>query len=240
MIDLHSHSTASDGTSTPRDLLFEARDAGLTALALTDHDTLDGLAEASDTAEELGIRFIPGIELEIEHRPGEFHLLGLGLKDWEYSNLSKFLREIRHNRNERNAQMVELIQNDGIDISEDDLKQAAGGRIIARPHFARVLVEKKVAKSIKHAFDRFLAAGQKFYIPKKVITLEEGITLIHQAGGKAVIAHPLSLYLSWGNYLFVWQNGKKWALTELKFIIRESTSIRREDWQLWPMSVVLL
>ncbi len=198
MIDLHSHSSASDGTSTPGELIAEAHKVGLSALALTDHDTLDGLSAASRAADKLGIKFIPGIELEIEHKPGEFHLLGLGLEHWEDSLLSHFLNEIRDNRNRRNAQMVELIQNDGIDITEDDLKRVAGGRIIARPHFARILVEKKAAKTIKHAFDRFLGVGQKFYIPKKVLSLEEGIRLIHDAGGKAIIAHPLSLYLSWG------------------------------------------
>ena len=198
MIDLHSHSTASDGTSTPGELVQEAFNAGLSALALTDHDTLDGLAEAASAADSLGLRFIPGIELEIEHQPGEFHLLGLGLKEWENSTLSLFLKEIRDNRNRRNAEMVALIRSEGIDISEHDLRKVAGGRIIARPHFAKVLVEKKAAKSIKHAFDAFLAAGQKFYIPKKVMNLEEGIRLIHDAGGKAVIAHPLSLYVSWG------------------------------------------
>ncbi|MDC7233822.1 MAG: PHP domain-containing protein [Spirochaetales bacterium] len=198
MIDLHTHSTASDGTCTPAELIREAREAGLRAIALTDHDTLDGLDEAAASASEAGIIFIPGIELEIKHHPGEFHLLGLGLEDWHNSSLALFLDEIREHRNNRNEQMVELIRQDGIDISHRDLEKAAGGRIIARPHFARVLVEKKVAKNIKHAFDRFLGVGQKFYLPKEVIELEKGIQLIHEAGGKAVIAHPLSLYLSWG------------------------------------------
>ncbi len=208
MIDLHTHSTASDGTFTPSELMQHAADIGLSAIALTDHDTLDGLDEAAEAAEKLGIRFIAGIELEIEHHPGEFHLLGLGLEDWHNSSLALFLEEIREKRNNRNEMMVDLIRQDGIDISHEDLENTAGGRIIARPHFAKLLVERKIAKNIKHAFDKFLGVGQKYYISKEVIGAEQGIKLIHQAGGKAVIAHPLSLYLSWGKlpeHLRVWK-----------------------------------
>jgi len=200
MIDLHSHSTASDGTYSPRELISLAREKGISALALTDHDTLDGLEEAQSAANDMGIRFIPGIELEIQHHPGEFHLLGLGIKNWSQSSLDRFLKEVRRNRNNRNNLMLDLIRRDGIDITDKDLKNAAGGRIIARPHFAKVLVEKKVAKNIKHAFDKYLGVGQKFYLPKEVMNLEKGIELIHDAGGFAVIAHPLSLYLSWGKF----------------------------------------
>lgn len=212
MIDLHTHSTASDGSCTPSELMQQAKDIGLSAIALTDHDTLDGLDEASRAAEKLGIQFIAGIELEIKHHPGEFHLLGLGLEDWHNSSLALFLDEIRENRNNRNALMVDLIREDGIDLSHEDLHRAAGGRIIARPHFAKVLVEKKVAKNIKHAFDRFLGVGQKFYLPKEVIDLEKGIKLIHEAGGKAIVAHPLSLYLSWGKMPEHFKNWKEQGL----------------------------
>ncbi len=198
MIDLHTHSTASDGTSTPAELLALAKEKNITALALTDHDTLDGLAEGERAANRLGIQFIPGIELEIFHNPGEFHLLGLGITEWRNSSLESFLKEVRANRHNRNLKMLDLIREDGIDISSEDLHKAAGGRIIARPHFAKVLVEKKIAKNIKHAFDKYLGAGQKFYLPKEVMKLEQGIELIHKAGGYAVIAHPLSLYISWG------------------------------------------
>lgn len=212
MIDLHTHSTASDGTCTPRELMIQAKEIGLSAIALTDHDTLDGLDEAALAAGELGLTFVAGIELEIQHHPGEFHLLGLGLEDWHNSSLALFLDEIREHRNERNTRMMELIREDGIEISQDDLDRAAGGRIIARPHFARVLVEKKVARNIKHAFDRFLAVGQKFYLPKEVISLEKGIKLIHEAGGKAVVAHPLSLYLSWGRMPALFSEWKEMGL----------------------------
>ncbi|MDA3956528.1 PHP domain-containing protein [Oceanispirochaeta sp.] len=198
MVDLHTHSTASDGTCTPSELLRQASELGLTALALTDHDTLDGLEEAQKAAEALGIQFIPGIELEIKHHPGELHLLGLAITEWKDSTLSDFLVEVRSHRNNRNSKMLDLFRDEGIHISEEDLKSAAGGRIIARPHFAKILVERKLAKNIKQAFDRFLGAGQKFYLPKKVMVMEQAIGLIHDAGGYAVIAHPLSLYLSWG------------------------------------------
>ena len=198
MIDLHSHSTKSDGTYTPVELINKASTIPLSAIALTDHDTLDGLKEAELAAAELGIEFIPGIELEIQHQPGEFHLLGLGISEWENSSLDRTLSTLRNYRNSRNTEMIRLIQNDGIDITEEELNSTAGGRIIARPHFARLLVEKKVAKSIRHAFDKFLGVEQKYYVPKKVMALEDGIRLIKAAGGHPVIAHPLSLYLSWG------------------------------------------
>ena len=198
MIDLHTHSTRSDGTLTPTELLEKAAQISLSAIALTDHDTLDGLEEAAVAAEERKIRFIPGIELEIEHHPGEFHLLGLNIYKWKDSPLENNLQTLRHHRNDRNTQMVHLLQKDGIPITEEELRNKAGGRIIARPHFARLLVEKKVAKSMRHAFDQFLGVNQKYYIPKKVMALEDAIRLIKAAGGHPVIAHPMSLYLSWG------------------------------------------
>ena len=198
MIDLHTHSTKSDGTCTPGELIHIASTIPLSAIALTDHDTLDGLKEAEQAASTCGIRFIPGIELEIQHQPGEFHLLGLGIGKWENSSLDRTLGTLRNYRNSRNSEMIRLIQNDGIDLTEEELNQTAGGRIIARPHFAKLLVEKKVAKSMRHAFDKFLGVEQKYYVPKKVMALEDGIRLIKAAGGYAVVAHPLSLYLSWG------------------------------------------
>ncbi len=198
MIDLHTHSTFSDGTSTPEELINKAYSIGLSALALTDHDTLDGLEEAEFHAAKTGIRLIPGIELEIEHHPGEFHLLGLNLVNWKTSPLESKLNYLRHHRNNRNKEILTRLQNDGYEITEEELKTTAKGRIIARPHIARLLVEKKIAKSMRHAFDKFLGVDQKYYIPKKVMLLEDAVKLILDAGGHPVIAHPLSLYLSWG------------------------------------------
>ena len=212
MIDLHTHSTASDGTCSPTELLKQASEIGLSALALTDHDTLDGLEEAQIAADALNIRFIPGIELDIKHHPGELHLLGLAITGWKDSTLSEFLGEVINHRNDRNRKMLDLFRDEGIHISEEDLKKAAGGKIIARPHFARILVDRKIAKNVKHAFDRFLGAGQKFYLPKKVMALEDGIRLIHEAGGYAVIAHPLSLYVSWGKLPIRFKQWKEMGL----------------------------
>ncbi len=198
MIDLHSHSTASDGTLSPGGLMEEAHALGLKAIALTDHDTLDGLAEAQSRADSLGLRFVPGIELEISFTPGEFHLLGLGLERWDDSELAHSLNILRAHREKRNSQMIKAMRDQGIQISLQEVQQVAGGRVVGRPHFATVMVKKGLAPSTALAFERYLAVGRPFYILKQTIELSRALDLIHKAGGKAVVAHPLSLYISWG------------------------------------------
>ncbi|MBB6479052.1 PHP domain-containing protein [Spirochaeta isovalerica] len=197
MIDLHTHSTESDGTNTPSDLMDLARDKGITTIALTDHDTCAGLEEAANRAEEIGIRLIPGIELEISFKPGEFHLLGLNITKWK-EEMVPALHGIMNRRLERNLKMVNLINSEGIDLTYEQVVEEAKGQVIGRPHFASLLVKKGLVKNTAKAFEKYLAVGRPFYIEKEALSLREGIDLIKRAGGHPVIAHPMSLFISWG------------------------------------------
>lgn len=196
MIDLHTHSTASDGALTPRDLVEKAAAEGLTALALTDHDSLDGLAEAEETAQELGLRFIPGIEIEIAFEPGEFHLLGLDLLAIKQP-LRSAAGLLATSREDRNRAVVELFRADGVDISYEELQARAGTGMIGRPHIAELLVAKRVVKNKQAAFDRYLAKGRPYYLRKACMELSEAIRVVQESGGLAFVAHPMSLFASW-------------------------------------------
>ena len=197
MIDLHTHTTYSDGTLNPAELLSKAASIGLSALAVTDHDTTDGLDESLGEAQKRGIRLIPGIEIEVDFYPGEFHLLGLGLTDWKGS-LATAMEEVKNKRHERNRTILEMMNREGWDISWDDIRRHANTDLIARPHFAAALVEKKIVRNTRQAFEKYLAMGRPFYTRKEALDLERAINLIKEGGGRPVIAHPLSLYLSWG------------------------------------------
>jgi len=197
MIDLHTHTTCSDGTLSPAELVRKAVDTGLSALAVTDHDTTDGLDEALEEARGGSLRIIPGIEIEVQFHPGEFHLLGLGLSDWK-GPLAVAMEEIKQRRHERNLWILDRMREEGWDISYEDVRKQADSDLIARPHFAAALVEKRIVRNTKQAFEKYLATGRPFYTRKEALPLDEAVGLIKSAGGRPVIAHPLSLYLSWG------------------------------------------
>jgi predicted metal-dependent phosphoesterase TrpH len=192
MIDLHTHSTASDGSCTPERLIEIALGAGLSALALTDHDTLDGLPRARARAKGTGLRFIPGVEIEIEIEKGEFHLLGIGLTG-DIGPLAEALSRVQESRRGRNLRIVEKMQAGGIPITMEEVAEIAGGEIVSRAHFARVLVRKKIVGSIDAAFKRLIGKGMPYYEPRACLLLNEATSLIRRAGGIAVIAHPVSL-----------------------------------------------
>lgn len=194
MIELHAHSTASDGHLTPSELVQTCSDQGLEMAALTDHDTVAGLAEAREKARELGILFLPGIEIEINFRPGEFHLLGLGLQNWE--SMSPVLAQVLEKRKDRNLRIFAKMQEAGIPGTWEEIQAQAEGGTLGRPHFARHLIKVGKAKSVVAAFEKYLGADRPFYVPKEGLDLPEALDLIHKAGGKAVVAHPSSLYLS--------------------------------------------
>lgn len=215
MIDLHTHSTASDGTYSPTALVELAAQTGVSVLALTDHDTTAGIAEASAAGERYGVTVIPGIEISIEWQPGELHLLGLGI-DPENTHLKSLIAHAQQKRIERNNAMIQLFRLSGIPIDEAALTGIAGGKIVGRPHFAQYLVQIRKAKNIRDAFDRYLGKGRPCYIDKETVSLEEGIQVVCRAGGVPVLAHPMSLYLSWAKLPVAIEDFKKKGLAGLE------------------------
>jgi predicted metal-dependent phosphoesterase TrpH len=194
--DLHTHTTASDGTFTPTELLSAAHSVGLKYLAVTDHDTLSGLPEAMRIAKEKDIRLIPGVELSVEGKPGKCHLLGLAF-DPDHEELNRVLCELSQSRRERNERIANRLQNLGISVSMAEVTRIAPtGANIGRPHFALALVEKGYVRDVKEAFDRYLADDAAAYVTKDTLSPEAAIHLIHRAGGLCFIAHPGLLKLA--------------------------------------------
>ncbi|MFN3166573.1 MAG: PHP domain-containing protein [Phycisphaeraceae bacterium] len=218
-VDLHTHSTASDGTDAPGDLPRLAKQAGLDGFALTDHDTTAGLADAAAASKTLGVRFVPGIELSAHADPfanddaiqqtdapspppaGSLHLLGYHVRA-DCPALQQLEQRLRDARATRNPQIIEKLQAIGVRITEDDVREAAqagasnaADRAIGRPHIAQVLVQRGYVKSIHEAFARYLGPGGAAYTPRQLPTAAQCIDAIHAAGGAVVLAHPVHLGL---------------------------------------------
>jgi len=187
-VDLHAHSTASDGSKSPTAVVAAAKAAGLSAVALTDHDTMDGLAEVVAAAEELGIRVVPGVELSATDGQREVHLLGLHIQ--RPSAIEESLREFRAGRHARAMQIVTKLNELGVQISFEDVLARAGDAAIGRPHLARVLIDGGWARDSRDAFDRYLGAGRPAYVPKHRLSVADAVALVHAGGGLAVLAHP--------------------------------------------------
>jgi predicted metal-dependent phosphoesterase TrpH len=229
MIDLHTHSNASDGDLSPALLIQEAVKRGIRAIALTDHDTIKGLESARTAAAEAGIRFIPGIEINIDWGTsskasrqaggggkirdsaglrnkseacglgpgGEFHLLGLGISRPSPAFLQA-IDELSRRREARNREILDRMHELSIDASWEEVQALSGGHSVGRPHFASLLVKRKIVKNIAQAFARYLGAGKPLYVPKVGIAFDEAAALIRESGGIPVLAHPMSLYVAWG------------------------------------------
>src|SRR5215207_3060046 len=193
-IDLHCHSTASDGTLRPAEVVRLAHESGLSGLALTDHDTVAGVAEAAREAARLGIDFLPGIEVSCAFpRPGTFHLLGYGM-DLASPALRRLVRTLEAAREERAALIVRRLNELGVDVSLQEARDEAGAMAaIGRPHLAALLVRKGYAFSNRDAFTRFLGGGGAAYVDTAPLAPEQAIALIREAGGLASLAHPFQL-----------------------------------------------
>jgi 3',5'-nucleoside bisphosphate phosphatase len=187
-VDLHSHSTASDGAATPSALVLAARQAKLSAIALTDHDTVGGLRDALAAAEGSELRVVPGVELSAVDAAGETHLLGLHLSDLDA--LDARLAELREMRRTRAERIVQRLNALGVRVTMDDVLEQAAGGAIGRPHVARALIANGWAGDIRTAFDRYLGAGRPAFVPKDRLSLADAIGMVHRAGGIAVLAHP--------------------------------------------------
>lgn len=196
MIDLHTHSNYSDGSLSPFDLIKKAAKDGLSAIALTDHDSLDGLQEAQDACSKLNIRFIRGIEIDIAFEPGEFHLLGLDLA-MDTSPFNNLISRFSSSREKRNLAVIDLLQKEGIDINYNEVKLAAGPGVVGRPHIAEMLVKKRAVKTKQEAFDKYLGKGRALFVKKESVELAEAIKAIKDSGGLVFVAHPMSLFVSW-------------------------------------------
>lgn len=193
-IDLHTHSTASDGSLTPRELVLHAKKAGLSAIALSDHDTTQGLAEAKKAANEIGIELVPAIELSVQSDT-ETHIIGL-LIDPSCRELQNAVKRAQKQRVERSYETARRLTALGMPVTYEEAAAIAGGDVIGRAHFAKILVQKGFTTSVKEGFDRFLAAGKPAYVGGHVLTDREAIEIIHKAGGVAVLCHPHLIKLS--------------------------------------------
>jgi predicted metal-dependent phosphoesterase TrpH len=189
-LDLHSHSTVSDGLLRPADLVARAAQNGVRALALTDHDDVGGIAEASIAARRLGVTLIPGVEISVTWRNHTIHVVGLGI-DPAHALLLAGLEAVRSGRAERARRMAESLARAGIASSlEGALRHAGNPRLVSRTHFARFLVEQGHARDVKRVFNRFLAKGKPGYVSHRWAELESAVAWIRAAGGIAILAHP--------------------------------------------------
>lgn len=195
-IDLHVHSNASDGTLTPTEVVKLAIDKNLAAIALSDHDTVKGVDEAIQAAKGSDLEIIPATELSCYYQGIEIHILGLFV-NYQNPEFLEALDKLEQARFQRNLDMIQLFQKDGIDITLDDLLADNPDSIITRAHFARVLVQKGICKDKNAAFEHYLGVDCPYYLPKPQVTPEHSLSLITRAGGFPILVHPMLYHMGW-------------------------------------------
>jgi predicted metal-dependent phosphoesterase TrpH len=189
-IDLHTHTTASDGSFEPREVVGLAEKAGLHAVAITDHDTTDGVGEAQAAGERLPLEVVPGVELSVDHpRLGSLHILGYWVQP-DHPDLAGRLEEIRGGRDSRNQKILKRLASLGCPLDPEEVRRIAGGEVVGRPHLARAMIKHGYVQTAQEAFDRYLARGKPAYLERERMGPEEAIDRIRRAGGVAVWAHP--------------------------------------------------
>lgn len=196
LIDLHTHSTASDGSLSPTELVRAAAKAGLAAVALTDHDTVQGVDEFLAAARELPIEAVPGVEISMQGPSSALHLVGLYL-DHHNPELTRGLDRLQQARDNRNQAMIERFRELGIPLDLAEVAAVSGGGLVGRPHFALALMARGLVHNPGEAFSRFLAAGKPAYVPKFRFEPQEAIHLIRAAGGAPILAHPGLVGMAW-------------------------------------------
>lgn len=191
-IDLHTHSNYSDGTCSPAELVKRASDNGLSAFALTDHDSVAGIDDAIKAVKEqnVSLKFIPGTELSVGYKSSDIHIVGLFIShhDKSFNEMSKMIIQ---RRIYRNNEMIKRFNDAGIPITMDELTDSNPDTVVTRAHFARWLIDHNFVSTTNDAFTKYLDTNSKFYVPREYITPEEGIDIIRKSGGVAILAHPL-------------------------------------------------
>ncbi len=188
-VDMHVHTVASDGKFTPREVVMLAKKLGLAGIAITDHDSVDGIEEGLAAAEEAGIDLIPGVEISSVSDDRDVHILGYWL-DWRSPEFRQCMLRQQQARVTRMEEIIKKLRQNGVAISQARVEEIAGGNSVGRPHIAQAMMEKGYVKSIADAFAHWLAPGGKAFVPRQNLTPEGAVALIRQAGGVAVIAHP--------------------------------------------------
>ncbi|MDO4345636.1 MAG: PHP domain-containing protein [Eubacteriales bacterium] len=194
-IDLHVHSNISDGTYTPSQLVAYALQKKLRAMALTDHDSTDGLAEAFAAAEGTGLELVPGIEFSTEYQGNDIHIVGLDI-DFKDPEFAQSLCRFRNSRDIRNQKMIQKLQEADVDISMEQMTSLFGSAVLTRAHFARYLAEHGYVADMPEAFRKYIGEGCPCFVPREKVTPLQAVHLIYRTGGIAVLAHPMLYHLS--------------------------------------------
>ncbi len=231
-IDLHVHSTASDGTLTPSQTVAYALKKGLKAFALTDHDTIDGLSEAEEAAFGTKLELIPGIEFSTEYQGKDIHILGLDL-EWQQKGFNDSLLFFKKERQNRNREMADRLRNrEGMDISLEQLEERFPGAVMTRAHFAKYLLEKGYVQDIRDAFTLYIGDDCPCFVPRNKISPSDAIDLILKAHGIPILAHPLLYHMTEEELDFLVKGLKKHGLQGLEAIYSsnrgmDETNMRR-------------
>jgi len=188
-IDLHTHSTASDGSLSPTQLVIAAREQGVDRLALTDHDTTDGLEEAISAGEKIGVDVISGIELSVNHDSGSLHMLAYGF-DKSNPEFKTIVEKLKHSRGNRNTQIIVKLNELGYPVTWETILEIAGGGLIGRGHIGQALYQAGYFDNIQAVFNQLLSRGAPAYVDRFKLDIESAIKMVHDAGGVAVWAHP--------------------------------------------------
>lgn len=227
LIDLHVHSNASDGSLSPTEVAMEAIAAGLKAIALTDHDTVDGIPEILQYTADRDIEIIPGIELSCYYKKREIHILGF-YTDYQNPEFQKELSALKEIRESRNIKMLELMQKDGLNITMEKLLHGNPDSVITRAHFARVLVEEGICKDKDTAFRKYIGIGCKYYLPKPEVSCETAMGILTKYSRGAFLAHPLLYHFGYNQIEELLLNLKELGLKGLE-VYHSSNNMYESD-----------
>ncbi len=228
-IDLHTHSLKSDGSMTPAEVVAEAKKAGLAAIALSDHDTVDGVREAIEEGKKLGIEVIPAIEFSVQSKT-ETHILGYFI-DIENPDLLRMLKEVVDLRIERNHVTCKRLNELGFDITLEEVRALAPNNFVGRAHFARVMMDKGYISSVKEGFDKYMSVGKYAYCEKQRLTARDAIELIAKCGGISFLAHPHLTKLSDDELVEFLKELKEYGLCGLEGYYTDYTPEMQEKYQ---------